>query len=242
MIKIVEEILNLIYPTRCPACDDILEPNRIKKGFCKCCAERISYVGKYRNICVVCGKHLEKDEEECCKDCQKLNHHFVQGKAIYEYTGSMKEAMYRFKYGNKRDYSRAFAKDAIRYYGRWIKSIEPSLIVPVPMFQKKEKQRGYNQAKVFADKLSKMTGIPVDDKTVLRRKNTQPLKQYGAKDRRKILRGAFVGNKEYLSSPTVLLVDDIYTSGATIDAVTETLLEVGAGKVYAMSICIGCDK
>lgn len=238
-MKKTDRILDLLYPPKCPGCEDIRSVFGGDYGFCPDCKKKIVYIAKKKNTCLKCGKNLGESTQTYCNDCRDRKHFFSEGKALYEYGGPIKEALYRYKYSNKRIYSRVFARDAIRFYKRWIEIIAPDVIVPVPMYKKKKAQRGYNQAEEFAKELSRVTGIPMDKEVVIRAKKTSPLKELGARERAKALKRVFVGTKRFKRKAKVLLVDDIYTTGSTVDAVSEVLLEVGAGKVYAICIAIG---
>jgi ComF family protein len=106
------------------------------------------------------------------------------------------------------------------------------------MYRKKEKRRGYNQAAVFARQLSQKTGIPVA-KAVSRIRDTRPQKELNDTERKNNLKNAFQNGKIIVKYNKILLVDDIYTTGSTADAVSEVLLAAGAEEIYFLCICIG---
>ena len=162
-----------------------------------------------------------------------------QGKALYLYRGDVKQTMYRFKYSNKREYAKFFARQAVQKYGDWIRRNKIQAIVPVPMYLPKERRRGYNQAKSFARELSKMTGLPVEDSLVCRVKDTKALKTLNPMERKNNLKNAFQKGKSIVQYSHILVVDDIYTTGSTAQAVAEELIKQGVGHVYFLSICIG---
>ena len=115
----------------------------------------------------------------------------------------------------------------------------PDLIIPVPLHKKRRRKRGYNQAGVLGRRLGRLLGIRVDDKSLLRRVYTDPQKKLGRLERKKNLRNAFALKESFKPVPVVLLVDDIYTTGNTIDAVSEVLKKKGVEKVYFLTISIG---
>ena len=106
-------------------------------------------------------------------------------------------------------------------------------------FSGKQKKRGYNQAEVFARELSFYTDIPVEDKWIIRIKNTRPQKELNDVERKNNLKGAFQICKMGVKYNKVLVVDDIYTTGSTIDAVAEVLSQTGVQSVFSICICIG---
>ena len=151
----------------------------------------------------------------------------------------MKLSMYRFKYSNKREYADYYAEVAALQYGTWIRRRGIEVIIPVPMFSGKKRNRGYNQAEVFAKALGRELMLPVDKHLVRRIKNTAPQKALNDRQRKDNLKKAFQVEVNIVKYRRILLVDDIYTTGATMDAIAEVLKEAGVTEVYALSICIG---
>ena len=127
--------------------------------------------------------------------------------------------MYRFKYSNKREYAGFYAKEAVRIYG------------PVPMYRWKEKGRGYNQAAVFALALGEKMNLPVEKRMVKRIRNTTPQKELNDVERKINLKKAFQLVPNIVKYRKILIVDDIYTTGSTIDAVAEVLLQAGVDEI-----------
>ncbi|SDI81073.1 comF family protein [Pseudobutyrivibrio sp. 49] len=235
--SIIAPLLGVLYPKRCVACDKVLLKIEKEIGFCATCSSKVKLVGPV--ACMKCGTPISDDRAEFCRNCVCTTRTFIQNKAIYQYTGDMKAAMYRFKYGNRRCYAKTFARHGLYYYGDWIKKNGIEAIVPVPMYKYKEKRRGYNQAAVFARALSEISGIPMADKIVQRDKDTEAMKQLNAIKRKKNLLKAFSLQKNDVQFKKVLLVDDIYTTGTTMDEVAKVLKQGGMEQVYGMSICIG---
>ena len=166
----------------------------------------------------------------------------MQNRAVYAYDGPMKEAMYRFKYSNCRAYRRIFAKDAWRIYGDWLRNLEVDAVVPVPMYAGKERRRGYNQAEVFAGEIAVLMNYRMDRSLAVRTKNTAPLKNLNDQRRKKNLENAFKIRKNGVKLNKILLIDDIYTTGSTLDGVTEALLASGVRQVYCLTVCAGREK
>jgi len=220
-------------------CDALLEPEDAGvRRVHVLCEKSLKRTGEH--VCVHCGRPV-LFTSEYCYDCSKKNlaQSFFQGKALFLYQGTMKDVMYRFKYGNRREYALFFAKEAMRRYGDWIHRAGIEAIVPVPMYQKKQKLRGYNQAECFARALSDASGIPLDRNLVKRVKDTQPLKELNDLQRKNNLKTAFHSEKNIVQYKRVLLVDDIYTTGTTADAVAEALQCAGVKNVFFLAICIG---
>lgn len=244
----------IFFPTRCLVCDELLQPEEAQKGIHDKCKKKIYLI--QGSACMHCGRPLENSSAEYCLECQRKkyvtthNHassakyqyvesNITQGKALYLYRGDIKQAMYRFKYGNRRDYADFFAKETVRMYGDWIKQRKIDVIVPVPMYKRKKNKRGYNQAEVFARALSVLLDIPVDAEMVHRIRDTVPQKELNDLQRKNNLKSAFQIQKSIVQYSHILLVDDIYTTGSTAEAVAEKIRKTGVSYVYTLSICIG---
>ena len=174
----------LLFPRRCPVCDEVLPliQAELPQKVCPKCRKKLFYIGE--PICKKCGKPLESERLEYCNDCIGKRHEFQEGRALLLYKGSIKETMYRFKYSGRREYAEFFGEEACRRYGGWIRRVGIELIVPVPMYKRKQRKRGYNQAEDFARELGEKLGILVDTKLVYRKKDTIPQKGLDEKERR----------------------------------------------------------
>lgn len=225
---------SILYPTRCIVCDDLTGEEEGLHTKCKNSLYPIQGA-----VCMHCGRQLVVKRNEYCYDCSRRRDAVtIQGKALYSYSGEIKKTMYRFKYANKREYAYFFAKEAIRCYGKWISNIGIQAIVPVPMYRGKQKKRGYNQAQIFAKELSALTGIPVWE-AVKRIRDTAPQKGLDDVARKNNLKNAFQTNGNIVKYRYILLVDDIYTTGYTIESVADVLKKVGVDHIYFLNICIG---
>ena len=113
--------------------------------------------------------------------------------------------------------------------------------MPIPMYWKKQRMRGYNQAEVLARVLSKYSGIPADNTLLKKNHPTKSQKKLDALQRKRNLKDAFSVTKS-VSGMRILLVDDVYTTGSTIDAAAQSLLEKGAAEIFFLTLCIGSNR
>lgn len=231
---ILKEVIDCFYPPRCPVCDEILLPGEL---ICSSCEKEARPV--LEPSCKKCGKPLEDARQEYCGDCSRRKHVYKQGKAVFVYRMGIKKSMYRFKYSNRREYAAFYAKRAEEIHGDWIRKKQVEVIIPIPMYIRKKRRRGYNQAEVFARALGRETGIPVDTKLVRRVRNTTPQKELNSGQRQRNLKNAFQLTQDIVKYTQILLVDDIYTTGSTMDAVAAALLSGGAEDIYYICISIG---
>ena len=228
-------LLNLLYPQRCPLCHRIRPYGEM--AACRDC------VGKLKPVaapgCMKCGKTIENELEEYCRDCRTIPKSFKRGFPAFLYEGAIKSSLYEFKYKNQRNYAEFYADSILGIYGREIKKAGVDGIIPVPVHPRKRKKRGYNQAELLAKDLGKRLGIRVYSHYLERCENTSPQKELNDKERLKNLKNAFKIRQNEIKLEKVLLVDDIYTSGATIEACTRVLLPAGTHTVYYTSVAIG---
>ena len=186
-----------------------------------------------------CGKPIRRDEDEYCYDCGRRSHFYESGRAVWQHTLTVRPAIYQFKYHNRRIYGRTFAREMVNVYGRTVHKWQIAIIIPIPLSKSRRRKRGYNQAELLAKEIGRIMDIPVDTGSLIRRKNTVPQKIMDARGRRKNLQHAFVWKGQRLRGGNVLLIDDIYTTGSTIDAAAKTVKLAGAEKVYFLTVSIG---
>lgn len=189
--------------------------------------------------CKKCGKPIRYEEAEYCYDCQKNPHEYEQGRSVWLHKKQVKWSIYQFKYKNRRVYGEFYAKEMARLYGKLIAQWGIEVIVPVPLHRKKKRLRGYNQAQIVAECLGKLLGLPVVSKAIVRKRYTKPQKTLNDKERRKNVKHAFEVKKGLENYKNVLVIDDIYTTGSTIDEIAGELKLAGVGKVWFLTISIG---
>lgn len=189
-----------------------------------------------------CGKPLSDERNEYCMDCSRKKHAFIQGKALWVYEKGVRESIYRFKYRDRREYAGVYARELAARYAGWIKSCGIEVIVPVPLHKKRKRRRGYNQAQLLAKELGKLLAIPVDTGLLVRVRDTKPQKTLNDTERKNNLKEAFKTTQNIVQLNHILVVDDIYTTGSTLDAAAEALTDAGANGVYTCCINIGSDS
>ncbi len=224
----------MVYPRRCPICNNIIT-NGIK--VCDKCSEKLVRIKQ--PTCFKCGKPVINREIEYCFDCEKIPKLYIKGFPAFVYTDNIRESLMGYKYNNKREYTNFYVEEILEMYKEKFISIGFDGIIPVPIHKSKKKIRGYNQAELIGKELSKAINVPIITNVVVRCEKTLPQKELNDKERVKNLKRAFKIEANKVKLDKVLLVDDIYTSGATIQAITYLLQEKGVNEVYYTSVCIG---
>ncbi len=187
-----------------------------------------------------CGKPLEDETQEYCYDCaRKKRSYITQGRGMWVHQEPVSGALYKLKYKNKRNWGRIFAAELAEHYGRQIRRWEIDQIIPVPLHASRQRKRGFNQAEIIARELGRLTEIPCCTKVLFRIKKTVPQKLLDDEQRTGNLKGAFAVSKEWKAVENVLLIDDIYTTGATLERAAKMLRKAGARNIYFLTVSIG---
>lgn len=225
--------LDLLYPPRCPVCH---EPAPHGHAICPDCTGRLPVITG--NRCRKCGKPAEK-AGGLCRDCAEAGHVYKEGLGIFLYEDTMRESISWLKYRGRREYGRIFGMLMGRCARDELKRWQAEALVPVPVHRKRLLRRGYNQAEELSVGLSGFTGLPVLSKALRRSGETRAMKELTPGERRKNLAGAFARGDGSAAGKKVVIVDDIYTTGSTIDVCASLLLEQGAEAVFFLTLAIG---
>lgn len=231
----MNRFLDLIFPRRCILCDGVLLPS--ERGTCTACTVRIRPVRP--PFCTRCGKQLSNVTETPCKDCTLKEQEFEAGRGALLYEDAIRESVYRFKYHGRKEYAAYYAELIERGMGAWIKGLHAEALIPIPLHSKRYEKRGYNQAELIASALSKRLGIPLRTDILYRLQATGKQKELNASARENNLKKAFKTYRNDVKLDTAILVDDIYTTGATVNAAARCLKSAGVRKVYFVTLCIG---
>lgn len=232
--KVIGYIDSLLFPPHCPFCERIMDYR--EDSVCGSCLQSLPFILEPR--CKKCGKEL-KTEGDLCEDCISGSHIYEQGRAVWKYEGAVADSILRFKYHNQKEYAEVYACWIVRCLGKWINSKNIDVIIPVPIHKKRMRQRGYNQTELIAEKVAARLKITYDKNCVLRYKNTIPQKKLSALARMKNMQKAFEVSNGDLKNKNILVIDDIYTTGVTIDAISFVLAGSGANKVYFVAVAEG---
>lgn len=244
--ELKEEALQLIYPRVCPVCGKILRKAAKDNNpyICGKCYEKLNI--PEGNRCLKCSRPLQDDSKAFCDPCNSHVYNYDSGFALMLHDDISKKILYDIKYANKRDNADMLAYETAERLKDILKFWEPDIMVPIPLHKKRYFTRGFNQAELLAAKLSEQlrnhgVEIPVDSKLLKRVKNTSAQKILGEQERSANIRNAFEIDAEYAASQkyeTVLLVDDIYTSGSTVSEAAGELKSAGIKKVYFLTFSI----
>ncbi len=253
---IKDGIAEAIFPSNiyCICCGSLIDKSR-PYALCDLCVKKFHWITG--RTCEKCGKALpDTYRGRMCYDCMRIDHAFERGFSCLMYGLHEREVLLDLKYNGKGYLAAKFGD--ILYDRISCEDIRPDVIIPVPISAGRLKKRGYNQSALMARQLSKRWGVPIDEGILVRRKETMLLRSLNPADRRLALDGAFevphrvnvnrkngcsgAGPDPGLAGKHILLIDDIYTTGATVDACSSVLLEAGAAKVYVLTLASGGNR
>ena len=229
--RALKPILDFALPPRCPGCGAITaEPHR----FCLACWSRLVFLGD--PCCACCGLPFEYGEgaDILCGACLAFPPAFDRMRAAVAYGEIPRAVALKLKYGGRPGVAETIA----RFVERHLDPGPEPLLVPVPLHRWRIWRRGYNQAALIASALARRARLEARLDLIERVKATPPLKGMGPKARRDAVRGAFripARHKDRIRGRSVVLVDDVYTSGATADGCARVLKRAGAAQVVVLA-------
>lgn len=229
----------MAFPKRCPICGNICTP----RGELVCNTCRTKPVRIEEPRCKKCSKPISSGEFEYCYDCSMKEFHYVRGYSLWMYDDVMKDSIAAYKYKGRKEYTKFYVNELVKYLGDEILCIAPDAIIPIPVHPARRRQRGYNQAELLALELGTQLHIIVRTDILIRTIKTRPQKELDNIERMRNLEKAFsiAGHykKASLGYHKVILIDDIYTTGSTIEACTKVLISAGVKEIYFVTLCIG---
>ena len=237
---LIEELLTTLFPRPCPLCRSVVLDQR--EAFCPACLEGFETIRE--PICSCCGYPLIQTESApdgaLCAPCllrapDRPAPLIVRSIAVY--SRNVREAVLRVKFGGQAPVARSLSHYMTDHYHRFYPADAFQSILPVPLHPNRLREREFNQCVLLARPLAVRLGIPLDLDGVERIRHTLPQSASTEADRRKNLRGAFrVRRPERVKGRSILLLDDVYTTGATLEELARTLLSAGARRVSGLTL------
>jgi len=217
-------LLDLVLPPRCPGCGTIVDQ---LDSFCAPCWSGLQFIGE--SGCGVCGIPLEATDASLCAGCMARPPRIARTRAAVVYGEISRSLAIRLKYGRKV----ALAKAMARYMTPLLGPLPPdALLVPVPLHRSRVAARGFNQSLLVAREMGRKRGLPVDWRALRRTRATGSMKGLSLLQRRKAVAGAFrVADPPAVRGRTIVLIDDVLTTGSTANACARALLRAGAARV-----------
>jgi ComF family protein len=229
-------LIDFFFPPRCPFCGENREEEN-PSGICSACWKQIRGVSPPR--CPRCGLGFSSDvgEDHLCSDCLQGDGYFGKARALAHYEGLMPEVISRFKYRGESRLAKPLGDLAAGYEDPDFSIRDYQLVIPVPLHPRRLRQRGFNQSLLLARRISRKYSLPLNFTSLRRTRPTVPQTELSAAERRKNIRGAFeVFNTRAVNEKTVLLIDDVFTTGATVEECAKVLTRAGADRVDVLTL------
>jgi len=240
-MELVRKLLSTLFPSRCLLCQKtvVAQLDNENIEICPDCLRQLPY---NENSCRQCALPLAIDleEEVLCGRCMKNPPAFDYSYSPLRYEGDIVRLVHQLKFNEKITVSRSLSEIMLKYLS--IKMAEqgeshsnsPDCLLPVPLHNSRLRQRGFNQSIELARVVAKQLNIPIEFDAISRRRSTTSQMGLDAKQRRKNIKGAFLVVKE-VSARHVLIIDDVMTTGSTVDELARTLKKSGVEKVGVLS-------
>jgi ComF family protein len=219
--------LNLFFPPWCIGC------GREGDYICDACRRQLSFISP--PVCPVCGRPLTVDNT--CPGCIGEQAEIDGIRSPFLFDGVIRQAIHQLKYNNLKAIAPVLAGFVHDFLLE--NPLPGDALVPVPIHKKRERERGYNQSSLIARELSRMTGLLLVENCLIRKINTPPqVRTTSALERRQNIANAFACVSNYLEGKRVLLVDDVSTSGATLNTCAGVLKAAGATSIWGLTVAL----
>ncbi len=238
----LNDVLDLIFPPRCAICRDFLwraekEIDPADRALCQGCIDRFREVDS--PLCPLCGLPLASwvEEDHYCENCLRRRPQYEWARAVYTYEGSLREAIHQFKFAGKSQLAGTLGKLLALATKKWLPDLSDYLLMPVPLHPRRLRERGFNQSLLLARQVASRLGAELDPLSLSRVRYTKPQTGLRGDERRKNVRRAFsCSNHSSLKGKDVILVDDVTTTGSTLNECARALKRSGAKRVFGTAL------
>jgi ComF family protein len=230
---VVDPLLTVVFPSFCVVCKTALA--RPTGGpLCGPCWTRLP---RHRDAACRCGVPLGPDVAGPCGRCRRRLAVFERGASLGPYEGALRTAIHELKYRGRRRLAASLAAALVAEDGPRAVLADAVVLVPVPLHPRRQRERGFNQSELLALALGRLTGRPVARGVLVRRQDTPSQSGLSAADRRRNVASAFVVRRRGpITDHVVVVVDDVFTTGATARACAAALRAAGARAVRLLTI------
>jgi ComF family protein len=225
LTKLRGAALDVLFPRYCVGCG--------KEGsfICASCLQSLPRLEP--PICPKCG--LPQRDGKLCANCRGWEADIDAIRSPFRFDGVIRSAIHQLKYRNLRAIAPLLALLMSEYLASC--DLNADIVIPVPLHHRRMRERGYNQSALLAKELAKMTGIPLDETSLVREKYILPqARTNSVEERRANVRGAFIYRGDNVKGKNVLLVDDVATSGATMNSAASVIKSAGAAAVWGLAL------
>jgi len=234
-----DAVISVFFPAGCRLCDALLT-RASRVPICDRCLD--SFEAPPGQKCMVCGQpqpapFAPEGDQLLCRACREKTYAFERARSYSVYEGALARAIVMLKWERIDPLAAWFAERLAELVGREAQAMAADIVVPVPLHKNRQKERGYNQAGLISKPLARMLRLPHKELLLMRTKPRPDKQILSLEERWESVRGAFATRPgSQVDNRRVLLVDDVMTTGATLDACTRALLDGGAKAVVGLTI------
>ncbi len=222
--RIYRQCLDLFFPPRCDGC------HRTGVWLCDDCLSQVPRLTP--PFCERCGDKVESGK--LCARCRTSPLHIESIRSVVYFEGVLRHAMHQLKYRGRTVLAESLGGLMADYWTQH--PIPIDVVVPVPLHATRLRERGYNQAGLLAREMARQAGLTLDERTLVRHRSTVSQVDLNAEQRRENVHAAFTCSGPALAGMRVLVIDDVCTTGSTLDACAVALKEGGATSVHALTL------
>ena len=238
-LDLKDDILDFVYPQTCPICRNLLK--REEKDICDDCWKALALLPS--PYCPYCKSFLEDKHEITNHQCAYLrrskDRRILAVRSLGTFDAYYKKLVHRLKYDKKIHLGRRLAQRLGEIISQEKDFAGCDVVIPVPLHRARQRERGFNQSEILAEGISQATGLPLVKDVLERKKNTKDQTYLNIQQRAENVRGAFVVIHPYkIGDKNVILVDDVMTTGATLNECARMLLDSGAKNVFGITLTV----
>lgn len=242
LLDIKDDILDFVYPQSCPICQKHLD--RDERQVCEGCWKSLAILPA--PFCPYCKSLFEEEESLVEHGCMYLSkpkdRRILAVTSLGTFDDYYQKLVHRFKYDKKIPLGKRLAARLGQTVACCIDFTSCDLVIPVPLHRARHRERGFNQSEILAEGISEETKIPLAKDILKRRKNTKDQTYLNARQRTENVRDAFAVTKPgRVDGKNVILVDDVMTTGATLNECARMLQKAGAGRIVAATLAVVVD-
>ncbi len=230
--NLLRKTVDLLFPPTCLSCGERISVTRY--WLCEQCIDKLPLIAN--DFCPKCGR---PETPADCPACAEFRYAFDQARAVYLYEGVVKNLIHKLKYDDGMAIAPWLALRGYEYLRQREVFLDADLLTAVPLHPVRLRERGYNQSRLIAGSLAKLMQKPYSNALVVQKKYHPSQTMLTRTDRIANLCGVFKKGNQSCRGKRVLLIDDVFTTGTTVNETAKILLAAGALKVYVLTICHG---
>jgi len=242
ILDIKDDLLDFVYPQTCPICRNPLK--REEKDVCEECWKALAVLPS--PYCPYCKSLIESEDEITNHQCPKLSRpgdrRILAVRSLGTFDDHYQKLIHRLKYEKKIQLGKRLAQKLGESISEENEFAGRDMVIPVPLHRARERERGFNQSEVVAEGISRAMGISLTKDILKRKRHTKDQTYLNAQQRAENVKGAFVVTQpEKIDGKSVILVDDVMTTGATLNECARMLRDAGATRILAATLAVVVD-